>query len=158
MCSMNERILVVRSSRSSRNPLAPTEEMLERLKLSFETVSISSDISRILGKKRSNVACLIVQSSPQTAAWVQKHYPSVPTLLVPCENKNGEGLKALIDASEKEIGEPMPTFAVGKAGAVNAALFAAALLALRKADVRKRLLQFRKDQTRKVLARPIPGE
>jgi len=53
-------------------------------------------------------------------------------------------------------GVPVATFAVGPAGAANAALFAAALLAHEFPDVKDRLLAFRRDQTEAVLAARLP--
>ena len=54
-------------------------------------------------------------------------------------------------------GVPVATFAIGRAGAVNAALFAAAILAVEDAEVRERLELFRREQTAKVLANPDPS-
>ena len=50
----------------------------------------------------------------------------------------------------------MATFAIGKAGAVNAALFAAAMLALQSDEIAKALADYRSAQTERVLARPDP--
>ncbi|HAZ66391.1 MAG TPA: 5-(carboxyamino)imidazole ribonucleotide mutase, partial [Opitutae bacterium] len=54
-------------------------------------------------------------------------------------------------------GIPVHTFAIGRAGATNAALGAAAILALTDAALASRLDKFRSEQTRKVLANPVPG-
>jgi 5-(carboxyamino)imidazole ribonucleotide mutase len=55
-------------------------------------------------------------------------------------------------------GIPVGTLAIGKAGAINAALLAAAILALSDEGVRERLLKFREAQTSNVLAHPDPAE
>lgn len=154
-------LLVSASKKKKENVLTPTVEMLDRLNLRWEKISISSSsgasVRRHRGKKASPF-CIIAQSHRDTERWIDQNYPDTPVLLVPCETKNQNGLEALVQAAQKDVGTARPTFAVGKAGAVNAALFATALLALKSRKVRAKLLQFRREQTRKVLAHPIPGE
>jgi 5-(carboxyamino)imidazole ribonucleotide mutase len=55
-------------------------------------------------------------------------------------------------------GIPVATFAIGKPGAINAALFAAAILANRYDDVKDALVRFRENQTRKVLENSDPSK
>ena len=63
-----------------------------------------------------------------------------------------DGLDALLATVQMPAGIPVATFAIGKAGAINAALFAAELLAISDSDLRERVLAFRKTQTEKILA------
>ncbi len=63
-----------------------------------------------------------------------------------------DGLDALLATVQMPAGVPVATFAIGKAGAINAALFAAQVLAASDPALRDRLLAFRKAQTEKVLA------
>jgi len=74
----------------------------------------------------------------------------LPVLGVPMESKL-MGLDSLLSTAQMPGGIPVGTLAVGKAGAVNAALLAAAILANKRPDLREKLRQFRKDQTEKVL-------
>jgi len=75
----------------------------------------------------------------------------VPVLGVPVQSKALSGVDSLYSIVQMPKGIPVATFAIGPAGAVNAALFAAALLASDNADVRKALDDFRAKQTRSVL-------
>lgn len=80
----------------------------------------------------------------------------VPVLGVPVESHALKGMDSLLSIVQMPGGVPVGTFAIGKAGAINAALFAAALLATTRADVRARLEAWRQAQTDKVLADPDP--
>lgn len=75
----------------------------------------------------------------------------VPVLGVPVQSKALSGLDSLYSIVQMPKGIPVATFAIGPAGAANAALFAAALLAADDADVRRALDDFRSKQTRAVL-------
>ena len=76
----------------------------------------------------------------------------LPVLGVPMTGWALEGLDALLATVQMPAGIPVGTLAIGKAGAVNAALLAAAILALGDASLRMRLLAFRKAQTEKAMA------
>ena len=75
----------------------------------------------------------------------------VPVLGVPVQSKALRGLDSLLSIVQMPAGVPVATFAIGAAGAANAALFAAALIAHDDAAVRDALNAFRSDQTRDVL-------
>ena len=81
----------------------------------------------------------------------------LPVLGVPVQSKTLDGLDSLLSIAQMPAGIPVHTFAIGRAGAVNAALGAAAILALTDAALANRLDKFRSKQTRKVLANPVPG-
>jgi len=72
---------------------------------------------------------------------------TVPVLGVPIESKHLKGLDSLYSIVQMPKGIPVATFAIGSAGAANAALFAVALLAAGDADLRGRLEAFRTRQT-----------
>jgi 5-(carboxyamino)imidazole ribonucleotide mutase len=76
----------------------------------------------------------------------------LPVLGVPMKGWALDGLDALLATVQMPAGIPVATFAIGKAGAINAALFAAELLAISDSDLRERVLAFRKTQTEKILA------
>jgi 5-(carboxyamino)imidazole ribonucleotide mutase len=80
----------------------------------------------------------------------------LPVLGVPVMSKFMTGLDSLLSIAQMPKGVPVATFAVGPAGAANAALFAAALLAHEFPDVKERLLAFRRAQTEAVLAARLP--
>ncbi|PZO09619.1 MAG: 5-(carboxyamino)imidazole ribonucleotide mutase [Lysobacteraceae bacterium] len=82
----------------------------------------------------------------------------VPVLGVPVQSKSLNGLDSLLSIVQMPAGVPVATFAIGPAGAANAGLFAAALLAPDHAAVRHALDDFRARQTQDVLDRPDPRQ
>jgi len=82
---------------------------------------------------------------------------SIPVLGVPIQSKALNGIDSLLSIAQMPGGVPVATFAIGAAGAKNAALFAAAMLANEHADVRAALDEFRAAQTAAVLAKPDPS-
>jgi 5-(carboxyamino)imidazole ribonucleotide mutase len=83
---------------------------------------------------------------------------ALPVLGVPMEGKLMGGLDALLAMSQMPPGIPVGTLAVGNAGAKNAALLAASIIALSDGDVRERLHAFRREQTEAVLAKGDPRQ
>jgi 5-(carboxyamino)imidazole ribonucleotide mutase len=81
---------------------------------------------------------------------------SVPVLGVPVQSKVLNGLDSLLSIAQMPTGIPVATFSIGAAGAKNAALFAAAILANEDRGVRTALDAFREAQTAAVLAKPDP--
>ena len=80
----------------------------------------------------------------------------VPVLGVPVQSKALNGLDSLLSIVQMPGGVPVATFAIGAAGAKNAALFAAAIIANESAEVRAALDAFRSAQTAAVLSKPDP--
>lgn len=81
----------------------------------------------------------------------------LPVLGVPVQSRALNGLDSLLSIVQMPAGVPVATFAIGQAGAANAALFAAAILAGGDARVREALDAFRATQTADVLANPDPS-
>jgi 5-(carboxyamino)imidazole ribonucleotide mutase len=81
---------------------------------------------------------------------------SVPVLGVPIQSKALNGIDSLLSIAQMPSGIPVATFAIGVAGAKNAALFAAAIIANEVAATREALDAFRDRQTAAVLAKPDP--
>ena len=80
----------------------------------------------------------------------------VPVLGVPVESAVLRGVDSLLSIVQMPAGIPVATFAIGKAGAINAALFAVALLARTDEKLAARLQEFRLKQTNTVLAQELP--
>jgi 5-(carboxyamino)imidazole ribonucleotide mutase len=80
----------------------------------------------------------------------------LPVLGVPMESKALKGLDSLLSTVQMPAGIPVGTLAIGRAGATNAALFAIAILANSRPELRERLREFRKEQERKVLEANLP--
>lgn len=81
---------------------------------------------------------------------------TLPVLGVPVESRALKGLDSLLSIAQMPAGVPVATFAIGKAGATNAALFAASLLAQSDVKTRKAWEKFRREQTRKILKARLP--
>jgi 5-(carboxyamino)imidazole ribonucleotide mutase len=81
---------------------------------------------------------------------------SLPVLGVPVQSKTLSGLDSLLSIVQMPAGVPVGTFAIGVAGATNAALAAAAILANKHAPIREALDAYREQQTRTVLENPDP--
>lgn len=82
----------------------------------------------------------------------------LPILGVPVKSKTFNGLDSLMSIVQMPAGVPVGTLAVGKAGAINAALLAGAMLANQYDAIAAKLEAFRANQTEKVLAKPDPRE
>ena len=81
----------------------------------------------------------------------------LPVLGVPVESKALKGLDSLLSIAQMPGGIPVGTLAIGKAGAINAALLAAAILGGRHPGIREALGKFRAAQTGRVLAERDPS-
>ena len=80
---------------------------------------------------------------------------TLPVLGVPMQSKALQGLDSLLSIVQMPKGIPVATLAIGEAGSANAALFAAAILALGDSGIKERLVEYRRKQTEKVLAEKL---
>lgn len=83
---------------------------------------------------------------------------TLPVLGVPVESKTLKGMDSLLSIVQMPAGVPVGTLAIGRAGAVNAALLAASIVALGEPAVATKLAAFRERQTASVLAKPDPRD
>lgn len=81
----------------------------------------------------------------------------LPVLGVPVESKALQGIDSLLSIVQMPAGVPVGTLAIGKPGAINAALLAASIVAINRPEVRERLRALRAEQTNAVLAQPDPA-
>lgn len=89
-------------------------------------------------------------------AGVLAGHTTLPVLGVPMKAWALDGLDSLLSTVQMPSGIPVATFAIGKAGAINAALFAAAILAHGDSAIRDALDEFRRNQTENILQNPDP--
>jgi 5-(carboxyamino)imidazole ribonucleotide mutase len=80
----------------------------------------------------------------------------LPVLGVPMESQALKGMDSLLSTVQMPAGIPVGTLAIGKPGAINAALLAVAILANTRPDLRKKLHAFRAEQARKVKQETLP--
>jgi 5-(carboxyamino)imidazole ribonucleotide mutase len=104
------------------------------------------------GAAGRGMKCLIAAAGGAAhLAGVVAAHTTLPVLGVPMPSKHLQGLDSLLSTVQMPKGIPVATFAIGEAGAANAALFAVALLALSDPKLQKALLEFRRTQTEAVL-------
>ena len=82
----------------------------------------------------------------------------LPVLGVPVESKSLKGMDSLLSIAQMPAGVPVGTLAIGRAGAINAALLATAIVGIKHTEFRDALKRYREDQTRVVLDNPDPAE
>ena len=161
---MNEpKVGVIMGSRSDWETMRHCCETLESLGISFETRVVSAhrtpDLLFDYAKSAQGRGLQIIIAGAGGAA----HLPGMcaaqtplPVLGVPVQSKALNGLDSLLSIAQMPAGVPVGTLAIGRAGAVNAALLAAAILALHDPEIRVRWEEFRAKQTQDVLDAPDP--
>ena len=82
---------------------------------------------------------------------------ALPVLGVPVESKTLKGVDSLLSIVQMPAGVPVGTLAIGRSGATNAALLAAAILGAKHPEIRRALKSYRVAQTEKVLSEPDPA-
>ena len=155
---------VIMGSQSDWETMRHAVETLERLDVPCESRVVSAHRTPDLlfeyaaGAEERGVQVLIA------GAGGAAHLPGMaaaktilPVLGVPVESKALQGVDSLVSIVQMPAGVPVGTLAIGRAGAINAALLAAAIVARSDEGVRERLARFREEQTRSVLAQPDPG-
>jgi 5-(carboxyamino)imidazole ribonucleotide mutase len=154
---------IVMGSQSDWQTLEPASEALEKLGIEHEVRVVSAhrtpDLLFDYAAKAATRGLKAIIAGAGGAA----HLPgmlaaktAVPVLGVPVQSHALNGLDSLLSIVQMPAGVPVATFAIGKAGATNAALFAAAVLALEDEKVARALADFRAAQTEAVLSRPDP--
>jgi 5-(carboxyamino)imidazole ribonucleotide mutase len=154
---------IIMGSTSDWETLKHATEMLERLGIAHEVRVVSAHRTPDLlfdyaASARDRGLQVIIAGAGGAA-----HLPgmcasktSLPVLGVPVQSKALNGLDSLLSIVQMPAGIPVATLAIGVAGATNAALLAASILANTDANVRTALDAFRAAQTDKVLAQPDP--
>jgi 5-(carboxyamino)imidazole ribonucleotide mutase len=163
MHSAQPLVGIVMGSRSDWDTLAPAAETLERLGVAHEVRVVSAHRTPDLLFDYAATAAARGLKAIIAGAGGAAHLPgmlaaktALPILGVPVQSHALNGIDSLLSIVQMPAGVPVATFAIGKAGATNAALFAASLLALGDAHVAKALAEFRAAQTDAVLAKPDP--
>ena len=154
---------VIMGSRSDWEPMRHAAAVLEELGVPHETAVVSAHRTparlwdyatraeargfRVLIAGAGGAAHL-----PGMAASMTR----LPVLGVPVESHALKGMDSLLSIVQMPAGVPVGTLAIGRAGAVNAALLAAAVVALHDPDAKAKLREFRRTQTQTVLDNPDP--
>ena len=155
---MKPRIGIVMGSTSDWETMKAAALMLEEFGVPFEAKAMSAHRTPKAvaawtegAAARGMQAIIAAAGGAAHLAGVVAAHTALPVLGVPMPSKHLKGLDSLLSTVQMPKGIPVATFAIGEAGAANAALFAIALLALSDAKLQKKLAAFRTRQTEAVL-------
>ncbi len=161
---MQALVGVIMGSSSDWETMRHATETLEKLGIAFEKEVVSAHrtpdkLFAYAEQARERGIQVIIAGAGGAA-----HLPgmvaaktSLPVLGVPVQSRALNGMDSLLSIAQMPAGIPVGTLAIGRAGAVNAALLAAAILANSHETIRLALDDFRAEQTRAVLDNPDPA-
>ncbi|MEM8530318.1 MAG: 5-(carboxyamino)imidazole ribonucleotide mutase [Chloroflexota bacterium] len=160
---MQPLVGVIMGSRSDWDTMSHAVDTLETLGVSFETRVVSAhrtpDLLFEYASSAESRGLEVIIAGAGGAA----HLPGMvaaktvlPVLGVPVQSKALNGLDSLLSIVQMPAGIPVATLAIGRAGAINAALTAAAILGNQYPQFRARLHEYRTKQTQSVLDNPDP--
>src|SRR5437870_9502867 len=148
---------VIMGSKSDWETMRATSETLDRFGVAHEchvmsahrTPALAADFARTAESRGLEIIIAAAGGAAHLAGVVAAH-TLLPVLGVPMKSDALSGLDSLLSTVQMPAGIPVGTLAIGKAGAVNSALLAIAILANSRPELRKRLHAFRQEQDRKV--------
>ncbi len=160
---MEPLVGVIMGSRSDWPTMSHAAETLEALAVPHEVRVVSAhrtpDLMHEYAASAAGRGLEVIVAAAGGAA----HLPGMsaaktrlPVLGVPIESKALKGMDSLLSIVQMPAGIPVGTLAIGRAGAINAALLAAAILALKYPEIAARLNEYRSAQTATVLQSPDP--
>src|SRR5271157_357634 len=162
---MNALVGIIMGSSSDWDTMQGAAETLKSLGVAHEVRVVSAHRTPDLlfeyaasARKRGLKAIIAGAGGAAHLPGMTAAKTSVPVLGVPVQTKSLNGIDSLLSIAQMPSGIPVATFAIGAAGAKNAALFAAAILANELAEVRAALDAFRAAQTAAVLDKPDPRQ
>ena len=157
----SKKISIVMGSQSDFKTMVFCQKVLKKLNIKFETKIISAHrtpdrMYKYARDAEKNEISVIIAGAGGSA-----HLPgmisaltSLPVLGVPIESKKLKGLDSLLSIAQMPKGIPVGTLAIGKDGAINAALLAASIIGLTNTVVKKKLNQWRLTQSKAVKKKP----
>ena len=162
---MKPLVGIIMGSSSDWETMRAAAEALDKLSVPYETRVVSAhrtpDLLFEYASTAQDRGLEVIIAGAGGAA----HLPgmtasktTLPVLGVPVQSKALNGMDSLLSIVQMPAGIPVATFAIGVAGATNAALTAAAILANKRPEIDSALKKFRADQTAKVLSVPDPAK
>lgn len=162
---MNIDVGIIMGSQSDWETMQHASETLDSLGIGHEVKIVSAHRTPDLLFEYASTAVERGLKIVIAGAGGAAHLPGMtasktrlPVLGVPVQSKALQGMDSLLSIAQMPAGIPVGTMAIGKAGAINAALLAAAILANDNAAVAAALDQFRQNQTEKVLGAGNPSD
>jgi 5-(carboxyamino)imidazole ribonucleotide mutase len=157
------RVGIVMGSISDWSTLEKAAKILEQFQIPYEKEIVSAHRTPhklySYGEQAESRGIQVIIAGAGGAA----HLPGmlsavthIPVLGVPVKSKTLNGVDSLLSIVQMPAGIPVPTLAIGEAGAINSALSAAAILSLSDSEIRMHLLAFREKQTNTVLHTNFP--
>ena len=154
-------VSIVMGSKSDWPTMKYAADILKSLKIKFETKIVSAHrtpkrmFEYSINAKKNNIGVIIA------GAGGSAHLPgmiasltTVPVIGVPIESKKLKGLDSLLSIVQMPKGIPVGTVAIGKSGAINAALLSASILAIHNTKINNQIKKYRNRQTKSVKLRP----
>ena len=149
-------------SQSDWKILSSTEKILKDFDISYEKKIVSAhrtpdrlyDFAKKIKKRKVEVVIAGAGGSAHLPGMISA-LTSVPVIGVPIETKTLKGLDSLLSIVQMPAGIPVPTVAIGKPGAINAALAAISILSNKYPEIEKKLENFRIKQTKSIKKIPI---
>ncbi len=156
---------IIMGSTSDWPTMEKAEEMLIKLGVNYEVKVVSAhrtpDLLFEYAETAADRGIQIIIAGAGGAAHLPGMVASkthLPVLGVPVKSKALNGIDSLLSIAQMPAGIAVGTLAIGPAGAANAGILAAQIIALQNDDVRTKLIEFRSKQTEKVLSIPDPRE
>jgi 5-(carboxyamino)imidazole ribonucleotide mutase len=152
---------IVMGSQSDWETMQHASDALDRLNISYETRIVSAhrtperlyEYSRTARSRGLQVIIVGAGGAAHLPGMIAA-LTALPVLGVPIESRALKGMDSLLSIVQMPAGVPVATFAIGQAGAINAALFAAAILGLSDAPAQAALDDWRQTQTQSVAEHP----
>lgn len=162
---MTAKVGVIMGSKSDWSTMQHCTEMLEQLGIDYEARVVSAhrtpDLLFEYAEQAADRGIEVIIAGAGGAA----HLPGMcaakthlPVLGVPVQSSMLSGVDSLLSIVQMPAGVPTGTLAIGRAGSINAALLAASILGNKYPEIQKSLIEFRQQQTTKVLDNPNPAE
>ena len=159
----NAAVGIIMGSTSDWETMKAAAKMLEEFGVPYEAKAMSAHRTPDLvaewatsAAKRGLKAIIAGAGGAAHLAGVVAAHTTLPVLGVPMPSQHLQGLDSLLSTVQMPKGIPVATFAIGEAGAANAALFAVAMLALADSKLASKLAEFRKKQSEAVRKAELP--
>jgi len=156
-------VAVIMGSKSDWETMRHADEMLTQFGVPHESKVMSAHRTPALtaeytaqAEARGIEVIIAAAGGAAHLAGVVAAHTVLPVLGVPMESPALKGMDSLLSTVQMPAGIPVGTLAIGKPGAINAALLAVAILANHRPDLRKKLHDFREEQARKVKQQTLP--